>query len=362
MMIARLLLCIGIGSTMQAQPSTTIPDDPSCPGCRIERTRITTLRDASGSALIGGSWPAVTVDSRGRFYVVDLVRSTIAVFGADGRLLRTIGQSGSGPGEFRVISRLLVTPGDSLHVFDMALQRETVLSPEYATVRQRSLPGVSMPARLLSNGDLVVNLVSGAPDLAGLPLHVIDSTGTIIRSFGSDNPIYRAGFPGVLERSLAVDGHDRVYAARNQEYVIELWNTRTGDKVREYARDAPWFQSWVTRDPLSSGNPPHPGLFDGLYRSRRDGLLWVLIQVADTGFRRAIVPGKMHELTVADDNQFWDTIVEVLDPIAARVLTRQRFDDMSTTMFGDHLVFTRGDGSDGQPEIRVWKLRVAGSP
>ena len=41
----------------------------------------------------------------------------------DGELVSTIGQEGKGPGEFVSIDRILVTPGDSLYIYDESLAR-----------------------------------------------------------------------------------------------------------------------------------------------------------------------------------------------------------------------------------------------
>lgn len=41
----------------------------------------------------------------------------------DGELVSTIGQEGKGPGEFASIDRILVTPGDSLYIYDESLAR-----------------------------------------------------------------------------------------------------------------------------------------------------------------------------------------------------------------------------------------------
>lgn len=69
--------------------------------------------------------------SDGRFVVADGgLSSIIAVFSSDGQLVRQVGRTGDGPGEFRWITSLDVGAEDSVFVFDQALQRLTVLAPD----------------------------------------------------------------------------------------------------------------------------------------------------------------------------------------------------------------------------------------
>ncbi|HET7232142.1 MAG TPA: hypothetical protein VFJ16_19200 [Longimicrobium sp.] len=70
---------------------------------------------------------AVDVDARGNVYVGD--QSAVRVFAPDGTLRRSIGRQGAGPGEFVGIASVAVMPGDSLFVFDMEMNRVTVLEP-----------------------------------------------------------------------------------------------------------------------------------------------------------------------------------------------------------------------------------------
>lgn len=63
----------------------------------------------------------VAVDALGRIYVSD---GTVKMFDQDGRLVRTVGRDGEGPGEYR--SAFLATAGDRLIVQDVSLGRATV--------------------------------------------------------------------------------------------------------------------------------------------------------------------------------------------------------------------------------------------
>lgn len=72
----------------------------------------------------------VAVDSRGNAYVPDFYRSRVVVFGPDGRLVRSVGRRGRGPGEFQSIRSVQVLRGDSLLVYDGSLGRVNVFAPD----------------------------------------------------------------------------------------------------------------------------------------------------------------------------------------------------------------------------------------
>lgn len=74
------------------------------------------LFDVSSVAVLHGGTVAVTNSSR----------SEVLLFSQRGSLLRTIGGSGEGPGEFRNVTSVVPLPGDSIGVFDSSYQRLSV--------------------------------------------------------------------------------------------------------------------------------------------------------------------------------------------------------------------------------------------
>jgi|GEM_PF-2446286 len=71
-----------------------------------------------------GSIAGIAVARDGRVFVGDGQALAIAVFGADGQLLRTIGTGGQGPGEFQSLSDLRVI-GNGLYAHDIQARRTT---------------------------------------------------------------------------------------------------------------------------------------------------------------------------------------------------------------------------------------------
>lgn len=75
--------------------------------------------------------------SDGRLVIVDELE--LRFFGADGAHLRTVGGRGAGPGEYRLIHSIGRFGGDSIFVWESAVNRATVLSPDGETVRVSTL-------------------------------------------------------------------------------------------------------------------------------------------------------------------------------------------------------------------------------
>jgi len=89
------------------------------------RVAVTSAPEAEFATITG-----IDADTRGRIFVADWMQKRVTVLGPEGRVLRTLGAVGSGPGEFRAMRGLQVLPGDSLAVYDPELARVTVFEPQ----------------------------------------------------------------------------------------------------------------------------------------------------------------------------------------------------------------------------------------
>jgi hypothetical protein len=88
--------------------------------------------------------------SDGRIIVID-GGTEIRWFSPDGTHRSTLGRRGEGPGEFRSIQSVVITPDDSVIAHDAGSQRLTWLSPDETVVRVRPLRGTgTQGVRLLA--------------------------------------------------------------------------------------------------------------------------------------------------------------------------------------------------------------------
>lgn len=83
--------------------------------------------------LFGVSGAAVLADAR--IVVANAGTQELRFFDADGELVRAVGRSGEGPGEFRFIRSMTRIAGDSLLVWDPGLGRLSFFSPQGEFVR-----------------------------------------------------------------------------------------------------------------------------------------------------------------------------------------------------------------------------------
>lgn len=94
--------------------------------------------DAPGNAFTAIRTVAQRPD--GRFIVVEGRSLEIREFSATGIFERLIARGGRGPGEIEYVSRMQLTPEDSLVVFDFNQRRASVFAPGGAFVRQITYP------------------------------------------------------------------------------------------------------------------------------------------------------------------------------------------------------------------------------
>lgn len=326
-------------------------DTASCARCRLILEERVAL--GSGSAFLdpGVSEPnGVVRATDGSYYLVhafDLTR--IQVYDAAGRYTRSIGRGGRGPGEFLMIRHLRGDGRCALHVLDPRNARWTVMGPDGRVLREATLGLNPRSIAMLEDGNLIAAGQFRTRDRVGYLFHVIDTAGQVVHSF--DEHPYRldASSP---QRAVAPASSHTFWAAHATEYRLDEWRTN-GERVRSIVRDASWFRPHLSARTYTSPVPQQPRI-DWIHRDR-EGLLWVFVRVQDARFRETQTgefgfDGRL--------DRFYDTVVEVLDPGAGRVIASNRFDHYFTGFAApDELVSYRVT-DDNIPLIEVWQVTI----
>lgn len=329
--------------------TAVITDNATCPRCRIALVPVVTLGRATDDYALGRG-DFVARDSRGRWYVGSgLVDEGVAVFGVDGAFEKYVGRAGRGPGELTAISRLRVGLGDSLYVMDA--DGVALFSPEGTYVREYRRPTGSRGfvfAALLDGRVLMGNY---RPNLPAMLL--VDQRSNVVRSFGMQ--LSAADYDADrLQYLLDLGPGGTFFAAQvNYRYVIDIWDT-TGVLRRRLERHAAWFPAWsrVASPRRETDPPPRPMPRVVGILADSNNLLWVGGIVADPRWRPVATFPPVGELS-----RQYDTIIEVIDLRAGRLVVSDRFDDM-LILVAPGLVRSLSEDDDGLLHYHIWRAEV----
>lgn len=319
-------LSLSFGAPLSAQLRRDVPSTPSCLTCSVTLSKVVTLGAADGPGAFSTRPYFIGQDSRGRFYAVtpDSPDELPYVFDAQGRYLQRLGRVGDGPGEFRSPTVLRVRQ-DTLYVLDTS-GRITILSPSYAIVTTFTGPRGAMDALPLSNGTIVVNALVRDRDRFGFMQHLLDRRGNYLGSFDPDTLAFNPRNITARKRVMADGGTGRMWTAPlAHHYVVSAWSL-TGQLEKQLTRTPTWFPSYDRAWLVSPTVAPMPYVL-GLWEAP-DGYLWVVARVADPNWKQGL--GKAVEVEgrtiypVDDAQEVYDSVIEVIDPLTARLVASTR--------------------------------------
>jgi hypothetical protein len=338
-----LLSCLPASAHGQTKP-ILIQGLPSCPVCTIERYQLSTITDASlpGGAIVEGG--EVHVNSDLTFLLITGPRwDEVYVADRSGNLVRRVGRTGRGPGEYIGPTYVVEVPSE-YWIVDVVLHRITRLSKvSLEVVGTMTLPpgeliGAPVP---FADGSFVLRADIRTRDRIGFALHHGSVQG-ILRSFAPADTILpgRVAPPLVLAKTRDGSG---VWAAHVNQYRIEKWDT-AGRLMSIHERNADWFS--VRTD----GRRPPGQRYAAILGIHEDssGRLWVHAAI---------------RTTAADGIRFdpsrSESVVEILEPAEGRVLATERFPDVAaaSTMGGFFQMVPRST-LGGSLEIEIWGFRL----
>jgi DNA-binding beta-propeller fold protein YncE len=163
-------------------------------------------------------------DARRRLYVADPDAHRVAVFDADGTLLRTFGRRGAGPGEFNFPLDLDLDPQGNLYVLDSMNARVQVFDPEGEWLRafgeRGSGAGYFQTAKSIAvspSGPLYVT------DSSAHRILVFDGEGVFLLRLGGQYVATTGVAPGgfFLPQGIAVDGDDGIWVVDSLNQMIQ---------------------------------------------------------------------------------------------------------------------------------------------
>lgn len=180
------LLLVGILTNGPAVSQELKVLSASCVGCVPEAQLVSELRGELVDipllfTSVPGHYAMVGMSSPGQLSIFD--QSSLA-----GRVL---GRAGTGPGEFSLISGVGAN-GDTLYAFDRRNRTLTALSLSTGglirTVKLNAVPTFA-GSTVLHDGRVFVGGVAPSRQGFGYPLHLLGSSGVVLKSFGGDRSV-----------------------------------------------------------------------------------------------------------------------------------------------------------------------------
>jgi hypothetical protein len=339
----------------------------SCGNCAIAGELVATLGAgaAAQQAAPRGFWKVATIGST--YWGVPWNYSNgPVVFNARGEWTGVVGRPGAGPGEFRSVLSIQPWLGDSVLVFDAGLARATIATRSLRVARSFPLAGAVGAYALLPlpDGSLAVSANLPSPQGAGFPVHIFDQAGVKLRSLGAVSPTLRLNQSSRLNWHLARRGDTLWTVTHAFRYVIEGWHLRTGARLASVVREAPFFAPYEEFTPVTRTEPPKPQISGAWVDAA--GLLWVVVSVGSPTWWRGLsaapvaTPGHGPAHAWEDEQEIYDSIVEVFDVAAGRLLASRRFNRYFWAYDSQGTVIARIEGAGGEALTEVWRFRLDG--
>jgi hypothetical protein len=348
-------LAIPLVAAAQFQPTqVTVGPDPACATCRIELTKVVTLGRPTDSLTPFGAHLSVVRNAKGEYIVGPSTSYSLIVYDANGRQVRSVGRRGPGPGEFRTtLMNHIAGRGDTLFVFEWLPGRVSVFRPDLTFVGETRPELVMRKSVVRMGGGFLGSAALREPDRVGLPLHIVNDSGRIVRSFGSATRQARPDLPNTQLRVVARAGEQEqaVWAARLEKYELELW-TAGGVHRQTIVRRAPWFPAWDGGPLRDVGKyPPHPSVRGLAVDSI--GRLWVSVQVPETRWA-ARTDSSRGVTPLAEESRYVDTVLDLIDVRTGKLTASLRTGDALYPLT-NNLFWSCRDDADGKVFIDVWR-------
>ena len=267
------------------------------------------------SILFGGIGELVAVNDANQLFVGEQQDLKIYAFTTEGDLFKTIGQEGSGPGEFGRLGSIYIGPDDTLYVFDSRLDRMSAFDPDeldLAYVFPIDRDSLGMPSRLVGVIDTGFLVTFGWPitpweetaaerrlyvvrvDWTGQilppPVHYLPAAEWLVSKVGNDpfaigmsfgrDPVLRMGPGGKLFSGWTESVNIAVISAEGAQSNT-VTHALTRQEIERYADGrADWFRQAVLAADLPATKPA----FETFVVDDRDRI-WIKItppSVADT--------------------------------------------------------------------------------
>jgi hypothetical protein len=203
---------------------------------------------------------------------------------------------------------------------------------------------------------LVVAGPSRNRELQKNPLHLLDSSGKVVRSYGTANPNNDPATFWDRVKRMGPGTGSAVWTAGFYTYHMELWDT-AGRKLKSLTRDSKWFKPHNPEEDPFYRIRPEPQTI-GIQQAGNE--LWVVSVVAASDWSPIEDTTEIYKAGLTEElkSRFYDSIIEVFDINNGTLLASQRFDQTLGRFVGDRMTYSYTGDEAGNTVYTIWRLKL----
>ena len=367
---ATLLTVLCVGSLppvlVYAQTAAIVGDRPSCQQCRITIAPAVSLNMNGRNSKLSTPPISIVANSRGDILIARGEDGPPLVFDQNGMFLRSVGRTGSRPGQYKAASEITIGPRDTVFIMDRATGSVTVLDPRYELVR--SAPGAPGSFSFTLSGDttaLIINASVPDPERFGNALHSLDLNGNYMKSFAAPEGAMLPGAMYPQMRWLTPRKNGGVWSITAMgRYEIEHWSS-DGRLMSRLVRQPPWFPSSQNPQRTFRVESPRSPINMSITEDSL-GYLWIITLVADSRWQEGVRAnqrnGEEHIpfVEILDFDRTNDSVVEIIDPRTGTLVASQRFEQMWYRFAAPNLISRFRRQPDGSFLVDIHRVSLEG--
>ena len=348
-----VLACGRADDPKESRSIRQVRETGSCPECSIELREVVRLGADDDPASIRpdvSNWPCMVAQLSDHTWAVSglVGGGELAVYDSTGALVRTIGRSGRGPGEYGTNLHVVVGPEERVSVIDNSYLRVTVLH-DAQPLRTIGLTRRIQSLALLEGGKL---LVHGRPLDAsdtGHPFTLVDVEAGELLSFGE-----RDEDLGDLDQWVVGSGYKGgFWAASGWKYQLHRWANADSLEYTLVRDNVEWFPlDNAYSDDMYVSEPPS-SWFSHMWETQ-GGLLWTFSLIPDENWS----PEPPQLSSPAWNERVFDTMIEVIETAAGEVLAQLRFENTLAPVCGNEMMYTAEETELGDVRVVVFEPRL----
>lgn len=355
-----VLLCFVFPATPSAQAPRTVPiAESGCSTCRatLESVGVLTIPEIHPGFIRG---TRLVLLPSGRIAAGPLAEpGKFAVFSADLRFERLVGRVGDGPGEFRVISSMHATGGDTIWVACCGGSRISAFLSSGRFIRTYALGSQAQNFLFFDDGRFVANAEVSSSSRVGHPLHFFRN-GRIGQSVGAAPGPFVPATRRTMSRAMTgYPGRDSLFLTLPpNRYDIEVWS-KTGRLVETWTRRPSWFSGWTTGVSAPPWIERPQTSLAAIWWFDRNTVATMAV-LPDASWKPMNFEPTMSAFlpSLSATEQLVDRYLDFIDVSARRSVASVQIPANVAGVLGRNLLYEKEEDEDGQFALRIWRVAI----